>query len=173
MLKIGDKITLPDHGECTVQRIYHNNYQKPNKPTVVLKPSRASFSLQRIVLPMEKIQNSAAKQICSFIVLSMMTISLLGCATSQTHIGDGYTAARQAYKRGNYETAIENYQMFLEKNPDSGISQVAMYYLAESYKNTGKDKKAAETYKTLISKYKEGMWVKWANKDLKEIGEDS
>ena len=98
-----------------------------------------------------------------------MFLFFLGCSTSGYYIKDGYSDGQKAYERKNYSLSIKSFQQYLKKNPDSLMSELALYYLGSSYKNIGKKNKAIETYKKLISKYKSSSWVNWAKKDLQKL----
>jgi TolA-binding protein len=92
-----------------------------------------------------------------------------GCATNQYYINDAYDNAEKAYDKGRYTEAADHYQKFITENPDSNLTDVAYYYLAESYQKAGDDAKAKKVFQQLIDKYENGFWVDSAKRKLKEM----
>jgi TolA-binding protein len=94
---------------------------------------------------------------------------LAGCATGSYYIDDDYNSGKRAQERGNYKEAARYYQQYVADNPDSTMTEVAMYYLAECYQEMGDNQKAKDTYGKLVAKYKSGFWADSAKKELKEL----
>jgi len=58
-----------------------------------------------------------------------------------------FLAAERLYLMGDYARAIESFNRYLEKFPESGFSNNARFYLASSYVKTGNKERAKEQYK--------------------------
>lgn len=86
-----------------------------------------------------------------------------------TCFDNAYGLAKQYYHRGQYNKAIENFEKFIEENDDSSIYEVALYYLAKSYKNIQDNRNAFLTYQKLISNKGDSFWVTLAREDMGEI----
>ena len=70
-----------------------------------------------------------------------------------------YNAAKQAYDRGDMETARQGFESFLEKYPDSEIADNALFWIGEIYFSEGWYQKAILEYQNVIDKYPKGNKV--------------
>ncbi len=64
-----------------------------------------------------------------------------------------YESAYVSYVKGSYKEAIDGFKSFLKINPESPLSDNALYWIGESYNALGKLQDAANTFKKLINKY--------------------
>ncbi|MBU0469418.1 MAG: tetratricopeptide repeat protein [Candidatus Omnitrophica bacterium] len=104
----------------------------------------------------------------------------LGCqpggilrSNTKTSCSDNaYGLAKKYYHRGQYEKAIECFEEFVDKNIDSGIYEIALYYLAKSYKNIQDHANALLAYKKLLGNKGDSFWIKLAKEDMGEIKSD-
>lgn len=168
MLKVGDKLDLPEYGECKVTNVYKKSYWgEKNEPTYILKPEKPRFSLQRIELDSQKARKFGVKNFYSALFL-LIVLSVTGCATG-IPLNPSYSNADSAYKHKNYTEAAKYYEQFLQENPQSTLVEVSLFYLGQSYQETGEKEKAKEAYGKLIDKYKSGFWVDTAKKELKNL----
>ena len=56
MIRVGDHLVLPQHGECVVKAIFKRNWSRHGNATYVLKPKNARFSLQRFVIEEDQLK---------------------------------------------------------------------------------------------------------------------
>lgn len=64
-----------------------------------------------------------------------------------------YESAYLNYVKGNYQEAISGFQSYLKVQPDSPLSDNALYWIGESYTAMGKSQEAVNTFQNLITKY--------------------
>jgi tol-pal system protein YbgF len=64
-----------------------------------------------------------------------------------------YQKAYLAYVNGNFDVAIAGFQRYLELYPDSKRSDLAQYWIAESFFSLGEFDTALKEYDTLITQY--------------------
>ena len=99
----------------------------------------------------------------------LATVFLAGCAATMPSVEGPYNQAKVAYDAGRYVDAVKGFQDYIAQYPDSPMTEVAMYYLADSYRQAGKTDEAKKAYEALIKKYQTGSWVDWAKRDLNEM----
>ena len=106
----------------------------------------------------------------SLTVLLLFSFLISSCSmTKKACVDDVYKNAKLAYDQQDYETSKKHYQEFLDRNPDSGLREVALYYLASSYQETGYLNKAASIYQNLIEHYQNDFWTNSAKEEVKSI----
>jgi len=71
-----------------------------------------------------------------------------------------YEAARSLYNSQKYEKAIEAFNDYIQKYPDSPNNPNARYFLAESYQKAGELEKALATYKEVISEKRSDFFTR-------------
>jgi len=64
-----------------------------------------------------------------------------------------YEAAYLNYVKGKYTEAIEGFKAYLKTQPESALSENALYWIGESYAALGKRQDAVDTFKELLAKY--------------------
>lgn len=64
-----------------------------------------------------------------------------------------YQTAYMAYVNGNFDKAVAGFQRYLEGYPDSERTDLAQYWIAESFFSLGEFEAALNEYDTLIMKY--------------------
>lgn len=64
-----------------------------------------------------------------------------------------YESAYLNYVKGNYTESISGFESYLNIQPDSPISDNALYWIGECYTAMGKSQNAVNTFQDLISKY--------------------
>ena len=64
-----------------------------------------------------------------------------------------YEAAYLNYVKGKYTEAIEGFKAYLKTQPESALSENALYWIGESYAGLGKRQDAVDTFKELLAKY--------------------
>lgn len=64
-----------------------------------------------------------------------------------------YQSAYRDYQRGNFELAIEGFEEFLRKNPDSDLADNASYWIGESYYSQQKYREAIAQLDQVVSRY--------------------
>lgn len=78
-----------------------------------------------------------------------------------------FNAARQIYLTRKYETAIGALKNYVDQFPEGANNTEALYYIADSYKNLGDQKKAARYFDAVIEKgyspYLEAATLNYAN----------
>ena len=79
-----------------------------------------------------------------------------------------FNAAEQVYLSGNYSSAIRSLQSFLGQYPNGARAAQAWFYLAESYKASGRNESAAEAYLQCMSKEK-GDYSEAATRNYADI----
>jgi len=66
---------------------------------------------------------------------------------------DAQAAAQKTGRRDGYDAAVQYYQEFLTKFPDSPRAAQVTFYLAESYYDSGLFSEAAETYHEVVTRF--------------------
>ena len=79
-----------------------------------------------------------------------------------------FNAAEQIYLSGNHSSAIKSLQSFLNSYPNGAKAAQAWFYLAESYKASGRNESAAEAYLQCMSKEK-GDYSEAATRNYADI----
>ena len=79
-----------------------------------------------------------------------------------------FNAAEQVYLSGNRSSAIKSLQSFLSQYPDGARAAQAWFYLAETYKASGRNESAAEAYLQCMSKEK-GDYSEAATRNYADI----
>jgi len=79
-----------------------------------------------------------------------------------------FNAAEQVYLSGNRSSAIKSLQSFLNQYPDGAKAAQAWFYLAETYKASGRNESAAEAYLQCMSKEK-GDYSEAATRNYADI----
>jgi tol-pal system protein YbgF len=64
-----------------------------------------------------------------------------------------YEAAYLNYVKGKYVEAVEGFKAYLKTQPESALSENALYWIGESYAALGKRQDAVDTFKELLAKY--------------------
>lgn len=64
-----------------------------------------------------------------------------------------YESAYLNYVQGNYQEAVSGFESYLKLQPDSPLSDNALYWIGESYTAMGKSQDAVNTFQKLINKY--------------------
>ena len=68
-----------------------------------------------------------------------------------------YESATGQYEKGKYELAIEAFQLYLTKYPDSSYAPGAMFYLGECFYQLHRYPLATENYRRMLMKYPENQ----------------
>ena len=76
--------------------------------------------------------------------------------------GELYSTAKQAYDNGEYQTAVQGFELFLEKFPDSEKADNARFWIGEVYFAEKWYEKAILEYENVIKNYPEGNKVRGA-----------
>ena len=79
-----------------------------------------------------------------------------------------FNAAEQVYLSGNRTSAIKTLQSFINSYPDGAKAAQAWFYLAETYKASGRNESAAEAYLQCMSKEK-GDYSEAATRNYADI----
>ncbi len=79
-----------------------------------------------------------------------------------------FNAAEQVYLSGNHSSAIRSLQSFLNQYPNGARAAQAWFYLAESYKASGRNESAADAYLECMSKEK-GDYSEAATRNYADI----
>lgn len=79
-----------------------------------------------------------------------------------------FNAAEQVYLSGNYSSAQKSLLSFIASYPDGAKAAQAWFYIAETYKATGRNEAAAEAYLECMSKEK-GDYSEAATRNYAEI----
>ena len=64
-----------------------------------------------------------------------------------------YESAYRNYIKGDYQEAINGYEAYLKIQPDSPLSDNAVYWIGECYAAMGKSQNAVNTFQELLNKY--------------------
>jgi tol-pal system protein YbgF len=64
-----------------------------------------------------------------------------------------YRAAYNDYLRGNYDRALESFQIFLESFPDNELSDNAVYWYGECYYRQGEYRRAIQRFEELVTRF--------------------
>lgn len=64
-----------------------------------------------------------------------------------------YESAYRNYIKGDYQEAISGYEAYLKIQPDSPLSDNAVYWIGECYAALGKSQNAVNTFQELLNKY--------------------
>jgi len=75
---------------------------------------------------------------------------------TEASVEDSYSAAYADFTRGSYALAIAGFEEFLEKYPDSELSDNAQFWVAESHFSEGDYDTAAARYDLVIQRYPKG-----------------
>ncbi len=67
-----------------------------------------------------------------------------------------YKKALKAYMNRDYVTSEKMFEAFVEKYKDNNLTDNALFWLGHCYLHLGKNKKAIETFKTLLNEYPYG-----------------
>lgn len=73
-------------------------------------------------------------------------------AVNEQYIAATYSDAYQAYRQQNYTDAAAGFQKVVDMD-ETYENGNAIYYLAQSYRSSGEDEKAAEYYRKMIEQY--------------------
>lgn len=84
------------------------------------------------------------------------------------YFGD-YSEAERLYTKGEYETAIQKYQSYLENNPEGNLAVIALYYIGKSHAAMGHADQAKDVYQKIIKEYPDLVWADFAENQLKEM----
>ncbi|MCD4781325.1 MAG: tetratricopeptide repeat protein [Candidatus Omnitrophica bacterium] len=107
-----------------------------------------------------------------FLLMTLyFSLILASCATTNPKLDDVYDQGMQAYQSGRYKEAVKHFKVFVQEKPNNPLNEVVLYYLAESYRNSGDSDRAMNVYMELINKHRSGFWVEQARKDLKHYAE--
>ncbi len=118
-------------------------------------------------------QQTQKKNQCNLILMAITIFVFAGCATSsfsaKSKAVNLYENGKKLYDKSSYTEAAANFETVVQNHSDSPMAPVAHYYLACSYRDNGQLDKAKASYQAIIDKYKTGIWVEAANKDLNTL----
>lgn len=115
---------------------------------------------------------SGASKRFSVIIIAFMVLCLTAGTCFAGVIKDSikvYDKGKKYYDREKYDKAIECFEEVVGKYPETDLTQIAMYFLADSYAKSGNKDKAAAAYSEMVKKYKSGFWVKKAEEEMKKL----
>lgn len=115
--------------------------------------------------------NQAAK-INILTCLCAAVIVMAGCTTSSSFVAYSYNEGKKHYINEEYEQASRYFKQYVTDFPDNPMTEVALYYLANSYKEIHEYANAQKTYQMILNKYTEGFWVDSARSELKSLKEE-
>lgn len=64
-----------------------------------------------------------------------------------------YRAAYEDYMRGNYELALQGFQEYIKRYPDTDLTDNAQYWIGECYDALGRLDEALAAFSTVLDKY--------------------
>jgi TolA-binding protein len=104
------------------------------------------------------------------ILLSFVTTScaLWKGGTERYHFGR-YSDAEQHFKKGEYEEAIENYQAYIDENPEGNLAIIAEYYIAKSHASLGHTDEAKARFEKIKQTYPDSTWAQFSENQLEEM----
>ena len=79
-----------------------------------------------------------------------------------------FNSAEQIFLSENYQKALVSLQSYLEKYPDGRNAYKADFYIAESYRHTGKYDQACDSYRSVIE-HGEGSFVELSMLNFSEL----
>jgi outer membrane protein assembly factor BamD len=82
-----------------------------------------------------------------------ITIARRRLAAQEIYVGLFYM------KRDKFEGARGRFQQVLDQYAGTGLEPKAMFYLAETYAEMGKEQKALETYQQVLLQYPDSVWA--------------
>jgi outer membrane protein assembly factor BamD len=69
---------------------------------------------------------------------------------------------RLYFRRSNYQSAAGRFEELLQKFPDSGLAEEALYYLARSLEESNQSEAAAEAHMKMLKRFPSGRYSKGA-----------
>ncbi|MFZ5802747.1 MAG: tetratricopeptide repeat protein [Candidatus Omnitrophota bacterium] len=102
----------------------------------------------------------------------LLALMLAGCATGKgpEHFYFGsYSEAEKLYNKGQYEPAIEEYQAYIEENPEGNLAVIAKFYIGKSHAALGHNEEAVSIFKDIVRKNPDLVWADFAKNQLAEI----
>lgn len=103
----------------------------------------------------ESIYTDRAKEIKVFLIKEI--------AAKEVNIGSFY------YKKNNYKGSLTRFKEVLRKYPDSGLSDISLYYIGLSYEKLDENELARESYEVLIQSFPNSKYYGKAKHKLKEL----
>ncbi len=104
------------------------------------------------------------------VVFIMISFIFAACARNPERFYFGnYSQAEQYYKKGEYERAIQKYQLYIDENPEGNLAVISLYYIARSRQALGQIEEAQELYREIRSKHPNLVWGHFSEQQLKEI----
>ncbi|GEM_PF-2443516 len=80
-----------------------------------------------------------------------------------------YDKGKGLYKKGDFEGAVKCFHKAVYGYPKNVMTEVSMYFLANTYWHMGDAGRAVSVYQNIITRYGKSYWVDLAKGDLKEI----
>ena len=94
----------------------------------------------------------------------------LSCAKRPaTFYFKGYSEAESLYNKGEYQKAIEQYQAYIDQNPDGNLAVISQYYIAKSHAALGHVEEAKGLYQKIVKEHPNGVWANFAETQLKDL----
>ncbi len=102
------------------------------------------------------------------LVILVCTSCAKGKGPEQFYFGS-YSEAEKFYNKGQYERAIEEYQKYIDENPEGNLAVISQYYIAKSHAALGNFDQARKIYETIIQQYPDLVWANFSRTQLKEL----
>lgn len=97
------------------------------------------------------------KNLLKWIIFLSLAVFLINCAGNNMQLANQseryYFKGKQAFEKGKWLKAIDNFKLFLLNNPGSQYSDSAQFLLGESYFNNKEYIMAISEYRQLTGKY--------------------
>ena len=131
----------------SVVKAYNNKTKIEKKDVIIVKAHKIKTKKRRVISVKDAPKDNST---------AMMTnISYV----------EYYNKALNAYRKKNFEMALNMFQNFIKNYKDNDLDDNALFWLAHCYLHMGQTNKAAETLKSLLKKYPFGSVISGGKTD--------
>lgn len=98
----------------------------------------------------------------------LVLVLLFGCANGGVYIS-GYSEAQSFQSEGEYRSAIEQYEAYIQKHPDSPLLNPVLYEIGKCYEALGNKHQAVTYYQKIIEAAPDSEWADFSKDNLKRL----
>ena len=104
------------------------------------------------------------------VLFVFMAFALVSCARSRESFYFGnYSEAEQLYNKGEYDKAIQKYQVYRDENPEGNLAVISLYYIGKSKAALGQIEEAKKIFEQIIKDHPDIVWANFSETQLKEM----
>ena len=108
----------------------------------------------------------------AILFIFLLSFGLTSCARYRgpEHFYFGnYSEAEKYYNKGEYAKAIEQYQAYIDENPDGNLAVISEYYIGKSHMALGHTEEAKTIFSKIAEQHPDLVWANFSKTQLKEL----